>query len=36
MKTLIATQEAAFPMLMTSLTKALLPLMEPGVETALR
>ena len=35
-KCLLATQEAAFPMLFTSLTKALLPLMEPHVEDFLR
>merc|ERR1740124_211379 len=35
-KCLLATQEAAFPMLFQSLTKALLPLMEPGVEDFLR
>jgi hypothetical protein len=35
-KCLLATQEAAFPMLFQSLTKCLLPLMEPGVEDFLR
>ena len=35
-KCLLATQEAAYPMLFQSLTKCLLPLMEPGVEDFLR
>jgi len=35
-KCLLATQEASYPMLFTSLTKVMLPLMEPQVEDFLR